>query len=79
VDAVLALGDLATFVPGHGGVTGRGFVHAQQLVLAQVVSAARELAAGPVPDDAWQLTGLPEPTGRIALSRCLAQLRGELR
>jgi glyoxylase-like metal-dependent hydrolase (beta-lactamase superfamily II) len=79
VAAMLALGGVQTFVPGHGGVTDRDFVRAQQTVLVQVVSAARELAAGPVPDDAWRLTGVPEPAGRIALTRCLAQLRGELR
>ena len=77
VEAMLALSQSGPFVPGHGAVVDRDFVGAQCAALAKVASVAREVAAAP-PRDAWRLTGLPEHQGRIALARCLAQLRGEL-
>ncbi len=76
VEALLALGNHASFVPGHGAVTDREFVRGQ---LAQVVTAADEISAETPPEHAWRLTGLPEHQGRIALARCLAQRRGALR
>ncbi len=78
VEALLALGNHASFVPGHGAVTDREFVRGQHEQLAQVVTAAGEISAETPPEHAWRLTGLPEQQGRIALARCLAQRRGVL-
>ena len=81
VEALLALSQPTQpgrFVPGHGAVVDRDFVAAQRADLATVVTVARGLAPDADPRDAWRVTGLPEDQGRIALSRCLAQLRGEL-